>query len=92
MVTTLVYAVPALSTVQKWAAEFRRRRESLENDSMSGRPATATTEVNINRVYNLVLDDKQLAINDKANDICISQERVDNILHNKHSMAKVSAR
>ena len=36
-----------LSTVQEWAAEFMRGRESLEDDPRSGHPATATTEENI---------------------------------------------
>ena len=32
MVSTLGDDAPALSTVKKWAAEFKRGRESLEND------------------------------------------------------------
>ena len=48
---------PALSTVQKWAAEFKRGSESLEDDPRSGRPATATTQENINRVHHMVMDD-----------------------------------
>ena len=42
--------VPALSTVQKLAAEFQRVRESLEDATRSGRPATAITQENIYRV------------------------------------------
>ncbi len=42
MVVTLGDDAPALSTLQLWAAEFKRGRESLEDDPRSGRPATAT--------------------------------------------------
>ena len=42
MVATLGDDAPALSTVKKWAAaEFKMRRENLEHDPISGRPATA---------------------------------------------------
>ena len=43
MVATLGDDVQASSTVQKWAGEFKRGRESLEDDPRSERPATATT-------------------------------------------------
>ena len=35
MVSTLGDDAPALSTVKKWAAEFKRERESLEDDPKS---------------------------------------------------------
>ena len=43
MVSTLGDDAPALSTVKKWAAEFKKGRKSLEDDLRSGRPSTATT-------------------------------------------------
>ena len=44
MVATLGDDAPALSTVKKWEAEFKKGRESLEDDPRSGRPASATTQ------------------------------------------------
>ena len=43
MVSTLGDDVPGLPTVKKWAAEFKRGMESLEDDPRSGRLSTATT-------------------------------------------------
>lgn len=57
MAATLGNGVPTLSTVQKWAAEFKRGRESLEDDPRSGRLATATTQENIDRVHHMVMDE-----------------------------------
>ena len=44
MVSILRDDALALSTVKKWAAEFKRERESLEDDLRSGHPSTATTQ------------------------------------------------
>ena len=54
MVSTLGDDAPALSTVKKWAAEFKRGRESLEDDPRSGRPSTITTQENIDRIHQMV--------------------------------------
>ena len=92
MVATLGDEAPALSTVQKWAAEFRRGRESLEDDPRSGRPTTATTEENIERVHKMVMGDRRLTVTQISSAIGISRERVEFILHSELGMSKVSAR
>ena len=92
MAATLGDDAPALSTVQKWAAEFKRGRESLEDDPRSGRPATATTQENIECVHHMVMDDRRLTVNQIANTVGISRERLGNILHKELDMSKVSAR
>ena len=72
MVGSLGDDAPALSSVQKWTAEFKRGRESLEDDPGSGRPATATTQENIDRVHHMVMDDRCLTVNQIANAVGIS--------------------
>ncbi|XP_014790447.1 uncharacterized protein LOC106883820 [Octopus bimaculoides] len=84
MVATLGRDDPALSTVYKWAAEFRRGRESLEDDPRSDHHATVTTEENVDRVHRM--DDRQLTINRTANAISIYRVRLENILHNELDM------
>ena len=78
--------------MKKWAAEFKRGRESLEDDPRSGRPSTATTQENIDRIHQMVMSDRRLTISHLANVISISRERVENILNNELGMSKVSAR
>ena len=46
MVSTLGDDALALSTVKKWAAKFKRGRESLEDDLRSGHPSIATIQEN----------------------------------------------
>ena len=67
IVSTLGDDAPALSTVKKWAAEFMRRRESLEDDPRSGRPSTATTQENIDCIHQMVMNDRRLTISHLAN-------------------------
>uniref|UniRef100_A0A3Q0R6R1 Uncharacterized protein n=1 Tax=Amphilophus citrinellus TaxID=61819 RepID=A0A3Q0R6R1_AMPCI len=88
---TLGDDAPALSAVQKWAAELKRGGESLD-DPRSGRPATATTQENNDRVHHMVTDDRRLTVNQTANAVGISRERVENIQHNELDMSKVSTR
>ena len=79
-----------LSTVKKRAAQFKRGRESLENDSRSGRPSMATTQKNIDCIYQMVKDDKRSTVNHIANAMSISSEQVENILHKVLGMSIIS--
>lgn len=92
MVETLVDNAPSFATVKRWAAEFKRGRESIEDDPRSGRPSTATTTENIDRVHKMVMDDRRLTVRYIAEIIGICQERVHHILTNELEMTKVSAR
>ncbi|MCU7903101.1 MAG: helix-turn-helix domain-containing protein [Candidatus Thiodiazotropha sp. (ex Lucinoma aequizonata)] len=92
MVSTLGDDAPSFATVKRWAAEFKRGRESLEDDPRSGRPSTATTQENVDRVHDMIMDDRRLTTRYIASVVDISRERVENILTNELGMKKVSAR
>jgi histone-lysine N-methyltransferase SETMAR len=70
----------SFSTIQKWAAEFKRGRTSLEDDPREGRPKSATTEI-IEQVHDIVLDDRRIKVREIGETISISKERVRYILH-----------
>ena len=44
------------STVAKWSSEFKRGRDSLEDDPRPGRPVDAISQEMINRIERLVLN------------------------------------
>ena len=48
---------PSVSTVKKWAAEFKRGRESVQNDPREGHPKTVTTPEIIEKVHDMILED-----------------------------------
>ena len=84
MVATLGDYLYALSSVKKWAAEFKRVRERLEDD--------LTTQENIDCVHHMVMDDRRLTVYQIADAFGISRELVENILHKALGILKVSAR
>ena len=54
---TLGKESPSYTTLKKWAAEFKKGRESVEDDGRSGRPQNATTDENVMVVHTLVMCD-----------------------------------
>ncbi|XP_017465716.1 PREDICTED: uncharacterized protein LOC108358753 [Rhagoletis zephyria] len=55
---------PSLSTIQKWSSEFKRGRESIEDDPRLGGPVTAVTQENVEEVAKLVLEDARIKANE----------------------------
>ena len=64
---------PSLSTIKKWAAEFKRGRTSLEDDPREGRPKSATTPEIIEQVQDVILDDRRMKVREIAETIGIKK-------------------
>ena len=73
------------STVIKWAAEFKRGRENVEDDGRSCHPKDATTDENVKVVHTLVMCGRRRGI---ASDVGAVQSNRTGIL----GMSKVWAR
>ena len=50
---------PSYSIVKKWAAEFKRERECVEDDGRPCRPKDATADENVKAMYTLVMCDRR---------------------------------
>jgi histone-lysine N-methyltransferase SETMAR len=92
MLNTLGEGCPSYTTIRKWGNEFKRGRISLEDDPRSGRPKTATTPEMVDKVHDLMLNDRRLKASEIAEAVGISKERVLYILHEELDMRKLSAR
>ena len=91
-IKTLGYESTSYSVVKKWAAEFRRGKQSVEDCELSGHPKEATTDKNIELVHSLIMCEKRRSLRDIAWQISISSGAVQSILTDILGLSKVSAR
>ncbi|GFW21898.1 histone-lysine N-methyltransferase SETMAR [Trichonephila clavipes] len=85
-------SAPSFTTVKFWATEFKRGRKSLGDDERSGRPNTATTDENIAKVHQIVLDDRRIKVREIVEFMNMSKERVCHILNQHLGMRKLPTR
>ena len=64
----------------------------MDDNSRSGRPATAITDKNIAKVNELIRGDRRLTVNDIMTSISIGSNAVNEIIHNHLKCSKVCAR
>jgi hypothetical protein len=64
---------------------------STNDAECSGCPVEATTEI-IDKIHDMVMDDRRVKVHEIASAVGISSEWVHNILHQHSNMRKLSAR
>ncbi|XP_026321065.1 protein GVQW3-like [Hyposmocoma kahamanoa] len=82
----------SLSTIQKWSSEFKRGRESIEDDPRAGGPVSATSKENVKIVEKLVLEDARIRVKTLAEKTKLSVCTIHTILHEYLNFSKISAR
>ena len=80
---------PSFSTVKKWAAEFKRGRENIEDDGLCDHPKDAFAADNVKVVHALIMCDRR---RDMRSWHSISFVAVQSILADILGMSNVSAR
>ena len=66
--------------VKRWCREFKCGRTSCEDEHAGGPPTTVTTQENINRVHELVMQDRRVTIRDIVEETGFSYHSIHNIL------------
>ena len=79
-------------TVKKWAAEFKRGRESVGDDGRPGRLKDASPDENVNLLHTLVMCDKRRDLQSIASEVGISFGSVQSILTKILGVSKIAAR
>jgi len=84
---------PSMATVTNWYREFQRGRTSLEDEARSGRPAEVCTENVIQRVRDMVSEDRRrITYEVLQTALGISSGSVQKILHEELGLRKLTSR
>ena len=74
------------TTVMKWVADFKRGRESNDDDARTGRPSSTTTDAQVEGIHHMVMNDRL------SETLDISVGSVHTVLIEILEMSKLSAR
>jgi len=70
---------------------FKSGRDLVEDLSRSGRPLTSSTEVNINKVKEMVTENRHLSLREIAAELSVSHESIRTIVHDCLGMKRGNA-
>jgi len=77
--------------VKFWSKQCKWGRDSIEDDTHTGRPVDATSEEMCQKLESLILADRRRKVTRLAEETGISAGAVWTIVHEKLDMSKVSA-
>ena len=91
---TKAYGESAMSRtrVYEWYKRFQDGREDVEDDEYPGRPSTSTTDENVEKVKDMVMNDRRIIIREVADDVGISIGSCHEIFSNVLGMKRVAAK
>jgi len=79
-------------TIKNWVAQFKRGDFSTCDAPRPGRPKQVTTPEIIDQIHELILEDLQISAKPIAEQLGISRDRLESIIHEDLEMRKVSAK
>ncbi|XP_037942754.1 uncharacterized protein LOC119676163, partial [Teleopsis dalmanni] len=85
-------SAPSISMVKKWFTEFRCGRTSTSDAERLGCPKEAITSEIVDKIHEMILDDRRMKVRELAHAVGISTEWEYHILHEYLDMKKLSAR
>jgi transposase len=80
------------STAFEWFKRFREGWELLEDDELSGRPTTSRNEQTIEKVHQLVMQDRHITLRMLSVELNVSKDTIHVIMHDDLGMKKVCAK
>ena len=89
---TEVYGEESCARVFEWHKRFSERRESLKDDDRPDRPCTAVTNVNTEKVRDVIRKGQRVGVRAVAEEVILERESVWLILREELNMRKVCAK
>ncbi|XP_058809464.1 protein GVQW3-like isoform X3 [Phymastichus coffea] len=78
------------TAVHNWANEFKRGRTLTADEHRSGRPVDVSTPEMINKIHNMMLNDRRIKLREIVETTGVSKGTVISIFHEKMDMRKMS--
>ncbi|XP_015905527.1 protein GVQW3-like [Parasteatoda tepidariorum] len=78
--------------IYQWHERFKSGRESIEVDERSGRPSTSKTDENIDKVKEMLVNNRKLTIREISEGLNIAYGSVQDILANDLGFRRVAAK
>jgi len=75
-----------------WHKRFSEGRENVKDDDHPGRPRTAVTDDNIEKMRDVIRNDQRLGVQAVAEEVNLERESVRQILREELNMRKVCAK
>jgi len=92
LIDTLGEHAPSYVTVKNWVAQFKGGDVSTCDAPRPGRPKTVTIPEIIDKIHELILEDRRISGKSITQQLGISRERVGSIIHEDMDMRKLSAK
>lgn len=91
---TKAYGESAMSKarIYEWYKRFKEGRENVKDDERPGRPSTSTTDENVKKVQEMVMNDRRITIREVADDVGISVGSCHEIFSEVLRMKRVAAK
>jgi transposase len=77
--------------VCEWIERFKNGRTSDEHGEGTGRQSTSITDADMERVYGMILQNRQVTVDEVAHQLQISRGSAYESIHNRHAFHKVCA-
>ncbi|GFS64223.1 uncharacterized protein TNIN_316481 [Trichonephila inaurata madagascariensis] len=78
--------------VRRWCRTFSDGRQQVEDIPRAGWTRTATTDANVGKVDDMIRANRRITIDEVVEELGISHERAQSIIHDILRYRKVSAR
>ena len=85
-------SAPSIRMGYKWFQDFWSSHMSMSGAERSEGPVEATTPETVDKIHDMVMDDRRVKVHEIASAVGISSEWVHNTLHQHLNMRKLSAR
>jgi transposase len=75
--------------VSEWIERFKNGRTSIKNGEGTGHQSTSITDADMEQVYGMILQNRQVTVDEVAHQLKINSGSAYESIHNRHAFQKV---